>query len=111
MTWASFMGYVLMTEMGTSDAIARNYDLSNLNGSKPGQVLDRCALRLGLDQPNIARPLLLPMIAQMMRNVGYRPPEPEQLQVLLREWYNWDRIRKGELQYWPKRVIANPLLD
>lgn len=111
MTWRSFMEYVVMLELGQSDAVYRNYDLEHLNGSKPGQVLDRAFARMGFDQKNTARPFVLPAIRAHMRNCGYNPTHTDEvLSALVRAWYNWDRIRSGDLQQWPLRAIDNPLL-
>jgi len=112
MTWRSFVGYVLMREMGHEDAVYRNYDVSDLNGSSPGIVLDRAFDRMGFDQKNTARPFVLPIIAQYLRNVGYQPPaDLAQLGALAREWYQWDRIRAGELRGFPRRPpVFNPLI-
>lgn len=112
MTWRSFMDYVLMRELGQADAIVRNYDLRNLNGSKPGIIIDRAFARMGFDQPRTARPLIVPTIAAYLINMGYqRCLTRDELEWRIREWYNWDRIRKGEIRQWPlKTVQDNPLL-
>lgn len=112
MTWRSFLDYVLMCELGQDDAITRNYDLNNLNGSKPGIMLDRAFSRMGFNQYSTLRAHIVPTVAQRMRDVGYTPPEPVRLENLIREWYIWDRIRKEEIWQWPyKKSSANPLLD
>jgi hypothetical protein len=112
MTWRSFMDYVLMCELGQSDAITRNYDLQHLKGAKPGIVLDRAFARMGFDQPNTPRAYVIPTVAQCLRNMGYSPPDPDKLGWLMREWYTWDRIRKGELRQWPlKKISENPFLS
>lgn len=110
MTWASFVSYVTMRELGQSDATNRNYELDNLNGSKPGVVLDRAFARMGFDQANTARPFVLPMIRSYLRNVGYMAGTDESLTRLVHEWYNWDRIRKADVSRWPMRKVENPLL-
>lgn len=111
MTWRSFVDYVLMCELGQADAIARNYDLDDLNGVRnAGIVFDRGALRMGLDQRNIVRHHLPPMIAQRLRDMGYIPPDADTIMRLVRQWYVWDRIRKGEVRQWPlKPRDDNPL--
>lgn len=111
MTWGSFVEYVTMVELGQSDSVYRNYDLDNLNGSKPGVLLDRAFARMGFDQPNTARPFVLPAIAQRLRNMGYTPPaDMDALAALARQWYHWDRIRRGELHRFPMRPPAFDLL-
>lgn len=111
MTWRSFMEYVVMRELGQADAVERNYDLSNLNGSKPGQVLDRAFARMGFDQKNTARPFVLPAIRARMQNMGFRATQPDEtLALLVRQWYNWDRIRTGDLMRWPLKPTDNPLI-
>jgi len=109
-TWRSFMEFVTMLDLGQTDAIYRNYDIGNLNGSKPGVVLDRAYARMGFDQPNTPRPFVLPSIRAHMFNMGYQAPNDDELAALVRQWYNWDRIRKGDLIKWPMREVHNPLI-
>lgn len=101
MTWRSFMEFVVMLELGQSDSVYRNYEVGHLNGSKPGQVLDRAFARMGFDQARTLRTFVLPTIRQRMRNCGYVAGDDEALATLVREWYNWDRIRTGDLVRWP----------
>jgi hypothetical protein len=110
MTWRSFCEYLVYKQLGHTDTIMRNYDLEDLNGSKSGILLDRGALRMGLDQKNMHRSLLLPAISQMLVNVGYVPPAPAELHGLVIEWYNWDRILKGEIISWKRLQLKNPLI-
>ncbi len=110
MTWGSFMDFAIMRTMNQEDSIYRNYDLLELNGSKPGQILDRAFARMGFDQKHTARAFILPMINQRMHDAGFKPPNITVLEVWVREWYNWDRIRKGELVRWKLKVQENPLL-
>ncbi len=108
MTWASFLGFVHMKALGEDDTTMRSYDLLELNGSKPGVVLDRAAARMGIDQQQIRRGLLLPLIGAMMKNSGVLPPILEdEFALLIREWYNWDRIVKGEITVWPSKKPTN----
>lgn len=99
-----------MCELGQSDAVYRNYDLGHLNGSKPGQVLDRGFALMGFDQKNTHRSYVLPTVRAHMANAGYRAPDDAALATLVREWYNWHRIRHGMLQQWPLRSVDNPLI-
>lgn len=99
-----------MCELGQSDAVYRNYDLGHLNGSKPGQVLDRAFALMGFDQKNTLRAYVLPTIRAHMVNMGFRPPSDDALAAIVREWYNWHRIRNGMLQQWPLRAVDNPLI-
>lgn len=99
-----------MRELGQSDAVHRNYDLGHLHGSKPGQVLDRAFALMGFDQKNTARAFVLPTIRAHMANVGYQAPVDDALATLVREWYNWHRIRAGMLKRWPLREVHNPVL-
>ena len=100
-----------MREMGHEDAIYRNYALDDLNGSKPGVVLDRAFARMGFDQKNTLRPFVLPTIAARMRNTGFQPPDSMvDLARLVRQWYQWDRIRAGDMMQFPKRDTWNPLI-
>lgn len=108
MTWVSFVEYFDMVQRGGDDAVTRNYDLDNLNGTKPGVMLDRAAARMGLAQYHTPRAHLLPLIGQMLRNVQ-RPPPPN-LDQIIRQWYIWDRIVKGEVRQWPLKKRENPLL-
>lgn len=99
-----------MRELGQTDAVYRNYDLLNLNGSKPGQVLDRAYALMGFDQKNTARAFVLPSIRAHMANMGYKAPLDHALAMMVHEWYNWHRIRHGLVQRWPLRAVENPLL-
>jgi hypothetical protein len=112
MTWRSFVDYVIMREMGHADAIQRNYAVESLNGSKPGIMLDRAYARMGFDQKNTARAFILPMIAAKLRNIGYTPPASMvELGHLVRQWYQWDRIRTEDLRNtFPLRDVYNPLI-
>jgi len=110
MSWLSFVQYVTMREMGQSDTVQRNYDVGNLNGSKPGVVLDRAYKLMGFDQANTARPFVLPSIRAHLFNVGFNAPDDAALQLLVREWYNWHRIRSGAVERWPRIAVYNPLL-
>lgn len=108
MTWVSFVEYFDMVQRGGDDAVSRNYDLDHLNGSKPGIVLDRAAERMGLAQYRTPRAHLLPLISQMLVNVQRQPPP--NLDQIVRQWYTWDRIKKGDLLKWPMKQRENPLL-
>ena len=111
MTWRSFMDYVIMLELGQHDAVYRNYDIGNLNGSKPGIVLDRAFAMMGFDQKNTPRAFVLPAIRAQLTNVGYPcTRDDDWLAERVREWYNWHRIRSGMLQQWPLKRVDNPLL-
>ena len=100
-----------MVELGQSDSICRNYDLNHLNGSKPGVLLDKAFARMGFDQRNTARAFVVPMVAARLRNMGYIPPaDPEALATLVRQWYQWDRIRKGELPSFPRKYVPGLII-
>lgn len=102
MTWQSFVGYTQMVLSGGSDSITRNYDLYNLNGSLPGKMLDKAVARMGISQYRTPRPHLVPLVRQMMMNVGLVwPDNDETLAHHIRHWYTWDRIQKMELRQWP----------
>lgn len=98
MTWRSFVEYVTMLELGQSDSVYRNYDLGYLNGAKPGMVLDRAFAAMGFDQKNTPRIHVLPTVQAQLRNCGYVVSDLEKLAQTMREWYNWHRIRTGELR-------------
>lgn len=110
MTWGSFLEFCTMLELGQTDSVYRNYDVGNLNGSKPGMLIDRAFARMGFDQKNTARPFVLPMVQTRLRDYGFNPPDLETLGELVRSWYNWDRIRKGDLQRFPFRSVTGNLL-
>lgn len=99
-----------MCELGQSDAVLRNYDLEHLNGAKPGQVLDRAYARMGFDQRNTARAFILPDVRARMFNMGFRAPNDDALAAMVRQWYIWDRIRKGDLARHPLKRVDNPLI-
>lgn len=101
MTWASFVEYCRLEEDGKPDATMRGYDLAYLNGSLPGKVFDRACKRMGLSQETTVRHHLIGILRQMMINVGlYAPDNDDELMLLARKWYNWDRILKGDVVKW-----------
>ena len=99
-----------MRRMGQEDSIYRNYDLSDLGNLKPGQALDKAFARMGFDQAHTLRIFVVGTVAQRMRNVQFEPPPDDQLADLMREWYNWDRIRTGEVRKWKLRSTINLLI-
>lgn len=111
MTWASYIEYTDMVLGGKLDSIARNYDLHNLNGNLPGKMLDKAVARMGIAQYNTPRPHLVPLVRQMMLNVGYAfVPDDEGLANHIRAWYTYDRIMKGDVRQWPMQK-PDPLLS
>lgn len=114
--WRSFVEFVVMRELGQSDAVYRNYNLLYVHNRGnperephlPGIVLDRAFKRMGFEP--VARPFLLPWVRAHLRNAGYNAGTDEDLSILIREWYTWDRIRSGDLRQWPLKQVSNPLL-
>lgn len=93
-----------MVLSGKDDAISRNYDLSNLNGSLPGKMLDKAVARMGVAQYNTVRAHLVPLVYRMMCNVGvHMHCDDKGLADHIRAWYIWDRIRTEEVRQWPMK--------
>ncbi len=98
-----------MRELGQSDATHRNYNLLHLRHKQNAvDVVNYAYIRMKLGM--FAGPHVLANIRAKLRDVGYIVRDDHALAVLMREWYAWDRIRKGELMHWPLRPGQNPLL-
>lgn len=105
MTWSSFVNYCVMRQMEAEDTIQRNYDLlyydppaTRIGGANA--FYPKLALkRVGID-PKISGPAGLAEVQARLTSIGMKVPDALELLV---EWYFHDRIRLGEVGYWPKR--------
>lgn len=100
MTWGSFIDYWLMSEMNTPDAIMRNYALAR-SRPKDHTAVSVCLAVKRLSFKGTQRTVYedVKEIQARLQNMGAEAYWPLLLRRLV-EWYNWDRIRKGELQQW-----------
>jgi hypothetical protein len=100
MTWASFVDFWLMREMGLEDTVFRNYNVMALTGK--GDIHLWAAIRRAGFQASTAEDALntIPTVIARLAALGVQRPTYEQVRVRLIGWYTWDRIRKGEVQSW-----------
>lgn len=96
-----------MREMGQEDAIFRNYDLLwNCGKHHAENPSESMHLWLALKRINVFQhgeprsriPWGVAEVAQRVVNLGGERPPNSQVVIRLIAWYNWDRIRKGEVQ-------------
>jgi hypothetical protein len=100
MTWRSFLDYLLMCELGTPDAVMRNYDLARPSKTSKQVRAHRIACRMYL--PKTTDPMvLLSVVTGQLTSYGYWAYDQPLLWARLNEWYQWDRIRTGDIRIWP----------
>jgi hypothetical protein len=103
-TWVSFVEYWIMREMGTPDAIVRNYALEH--PWRPGDkkqtnvffALNRLGIRVKLGSESIG----VDEVAARLRSYGI-DPHTSYVAERLGEYYIWDRLKRGDLRHWPGR--------
>ncbi len=105
MNWVSFMTFWQMRELGQADATFRNYDLLWNVGKEYRSTPEQSTyLWLALKHLGLARksrtetPWGVAEVAQRIVNMGGERPRNSQLVLRLIAWYNWHRIRSGEVQ-------------
>lgn len=110
MAWRDFMDFWLMLELGAYDSIVRNY--VDLRDDGVAWDNDSCCFsgyaRLGLPQThNLV--IAIGEVQAKLRSYGVIDPPPRKVRIRLNQFYQWDRIREGELRR--AKVIRQPGLS
>lgn len=101
MTWRSFVDFWLMREMGTRDAIIRNYDLSRWDRNHDNHNLCYSAIaRLGVQFTRGNWRMAVAEIEARLMAMGFAT-DFDTVKIRLNQWYVWDRIKKQEIRKWP----------
>jgi hypothetical protein len=99
MTWVSFVDFWIMRELGTEDSVMRNYDITRMTGE--GSTHLWLALkRIGVPCTAKDHENYVPEVRARLVAIGVPEPPLPQVRIRLIAWYNWDRIRKGEVGSW-----------
>lgn len=99
MTWGSFVDFWIMREMGHEDAIMRNYDIMRFVGS--GELRLSLALsRIGIPHRSDEALNYVPEVCGRLTAMGQPAASVPQVRTRLIGWYEWDRIRRGDIRSW-----------
>lgn len=99
-TWASFVDFWIMRELGQEDSIMRNYDVMKYAG-RGAFALMFGVQRIGIPVRHVDEaPNYIPEVMARLQAIGFKELNPDQVRVRLIGWYTWDRIRKGDIQQW-----------
>lgn len=96
-----------MRIMGHTDAVLRNYAIDCYRDGKPmpnPPAITDDLVRLGLHRAGLesGKKASMGLVeAQQRLAVDFKLPPSALVAIRLAEWYNWDRIRTGELRTWP----------
>lgn len=107
--WRSFVDFWIMRELGQADAVFRNYNIMWGSGrANNGPSLWRPLKRIGIFPKHVDEaPNHIPEVAVRLEAIGLTRPDYGAIDVRLRGWYNWDRIREGEVMKWVLAEMTN----
>lgn len=107
-----FVEYMIARELRQDDTIVRNYLVecdylgTPITGVTSDCVFLRLALiRMGFKGSTSSVGVDLSEVLAALRSKGLTMHEYKIMEHLA-HWYNYDRIKKGELKRWPKRASA-----
>ncbi len=105
-----FVDFIIMKELKQPDSIERNYLIEckyNKEIIRPSLSDDFVRLgmhRLGYDMNNSGLQALKAIQANL-NSMGYSRPDI-MIMAYCAQFYNWHRIKLGDVKKWPKRVTS-----